>query len=264
MKNVVGVAIGLMLVACGGVSKQCASGQLMCSAKCVSATNIHTCGSCTDDCTLLPHVATAGLTCVANECSFTCEPGYGHCSNNPSDGCETDLSTSNQCGTCTNACTGGMTCQSSACACVTPQTSCGGTCYSTQSDPNHCGVNCASCVAPNPVCLAGSCVACAPASVQCSGNVVQQCDGSGVWQTQTTCPTGTTCTGGSCVCGPAPYMMCGTCVDTNSEASNCGNCGNDCTMMGDICHNGTCTCPPVICGSHNCGCGGTCCGALCC
>src|SRR5260370_29106866 len=64
-----------------GPSAPCAIGQLTCAAGCVSPGDVHTCGSCTQDCALLPNVAASGLSCsTGGVCSFTCLPGYAHCS----------------------------------------------------------------------------------------------------------------------------------------------------------------------------------------
>jgi len=53
------------------------------------------------------------------------------------------------------------------------------------------------------------------------------------------CPVGATaCTNGTCGCSVAGQMLCGgTCVDTNTNNSNCGGCNHPCT---GTCQNGTC------------------------
>jgi hypothetical protein len=72
------------------------------------------------------------------------------------------------------------------------------------------------------------------------------------------CATGTYCSQGQCVCGPAPYEDCsGSCVNTNSDTHNCGGCGNACAT----CSGGKCPCSHVFCGGHDCGCAGVCCGS---
>src|SRR5215472_9664610 len=41
----------------------CLSNQILCTQGCASSSDVHTCGSCTTDCTQLPHVAAMGLAC---------------------------------------------------------------------------------------------------------------------------------------------------------------------------------------------------------
>ncbi len=59
------------------------------------------------------------------------------------------------------------------------------------------------------------------------------------------CPLGTTCQAGVCAPGcnddqpcPGAYTCCGTCVDLESDASHCGDCGTDCPDL----DNGVPTC----------------------
>ncbi len=56
------------------------------------------------------------------------------------------------------------------------------------------------------------------------------------------CPTGATCTGGTCHCpGTAPDACGAACVDRSTDESNCGACGNTCPT-GATCTRGTCSC----------------------
>jgi Concanavalin A-like lectin/glucanases superfamily len=45
----------------------------------------------------------------------TCAPGTADCNNNGADGCETNITTTQNCGSCGNACAAGATCQNGAC-----------------------------------------------------------------------------------------------------------------------------------------------------
>ena len=55
------------------------------------------------------------------------------------------------------------------------------------------------------------------------------------------------CQAGACACPPA--NACGTaCVDTQSDAKNCGTCANFCPS-GKTCQKGTCVCDPSVCGT---------------
>ena len=84
------------------------------------------------------------------------------------------------------------------------------------------------------------------------------------------CSGDTTCDGaGTCSC-PAGQSRCSnSCVNEQTDSSNCGSCGNTCTG-GKVCSSGTCQCPggqtscsgscvDITSSSANCGsCGNTC------
>ena len=59
---------------------------------------------CPVDCTHLPHVRPDAIVrCVQGKCQYfgdACEPGFANCSGNANTGCETDMSTNNNCGSC--------------------------------------------------------------------------------------------------------------------------------------------------------------------
>ena len=100
----------------------CAPPDLTCPAGCV-ASDEHNCGACGHDCTSLPHVTGAVTCAVGGTCSFTassCAPGWAHCSSNPDDGCETDITQPSQCGGCGSAhvCAAGDVCTNGTCVFV--------------------------------------------------------------------------------------------------------------------------------------------------
>ena len=69
----------------------CASGTMLCGSTCQQC--------CTDtDCT--GHQTCTGGTCQG------CQPGWGDCNNNTSDGCETHLNSTSNCGSCGHSCCG--------------------------------------------------------------------------------------------------------------------------------------------------------------
>ena len=171
------------------------------------ANDIHNCGACGHDCTGLPHVS-GNLSCGdAGQCSYTCAPGWAHCTDNPDDGCETDITMPAHCGACQSSCSAGMTCQSGIC-CPANTHNCGGTCQSNTSTTT-CGMTCNS---PCP----------APPS-----NGIATCNGA-------TC--GILCNSGYTLCG-------GTCANEQSDNGNCGACGTQC-QGGMTCQIGVCNCPP--------------------
>jgi hypothetical protein len=65
------------------------------------------------------------------------------------------------------------------------------------------------------------------------------------------CPSGSTCSNGSCVSCSSGLTYCssaGGCVDLNRDANNCGTCGKVCGS-GKYCNNGTCATPSPNCTS---------------
>src|SRR5262249_38403981 len=132
----------------------------------------HNCGTCGNDCTNLPHVS-GQVTCGAGGvCAFdpsACAQGYAHCSGPPSQGCETAVDTTSNCGGCGVTCSGGTpNCAgsgstyacSSGCSAPTP-TLCGSTCVDTTTDPNNCntcGNQCTTTVGhATPTCRSSAC-----------------------------------------------------------------------------------------------------------
>ncbi|MFT3924185.1 MAG: hypothetical protein QM778_16745 [Myxococcales bacterium] len=55
------------------------------------------------------------------------------------------------------------------------------------------------------------------------------------------CPSGASCSSGTCTC-PAGFELCGgRCVDVSRDAAHCGSCGKSCGT-GSVCTNGACAC----------------------
>ena len=229
----------------------CAS-DLVCSDECVVATDIHRCGSCTNDCSSLPHVSGIQLACQSSACSYTCPPRFADCANKKA-GCPDDLSLATQCGACGAACpmdrplcAPNATGSGYACAAACPPgapTACGSSCVDTNTDPSNCSTCGRACTnfLPHavPTCQGGLCGhGCMPGYELCNGacvdfaNGAQNCGGCGP---TFVCAGPMKCRASRCVC---PATCGGKCVDPDTDAKNCGACGRDC--LGGKCSGGVC------------------------
>jgi hypothetical protein len=100
--------------------------------------------------------------------------------------------------------------------------------------PDRCGAFCRGCStkAQRNQCLA--------ACRACNGNTSRLCGSCGNYYC---CPTGKACCNG-------------TCTSVNSDANNCGACGNVCPASAPFCIQGTCS--GLVCGGGSTNCGGYC------
>jgi hypothetical protein len=201
------------------------SGDLACNTQFLNTDPIH-CGSCDNDCRLLPGVDPDYVECVAGVCevSAACLDGRAQC---PGDnGCDTRVDTAAHCGGCTVSCSGATPfCSRSemtfdyrcvgSCDGVTP-TACGDECANTLSDPRHCG----GCDTPcSGFCEMGMCNDCPSGKRRCGGVCVYE----SVMACGTACsvcsaPTGATarCDQGACDfdCLPGAERVGDDCVVT--------------------------------------------------
>jgi hypothetical protein len=137
---------------------------------------------------------------------------------------------------------------SEAAACPTGQLACDGGCV--PSDVHHCGSCGGDCTSLSNVtgptsCASGQCSfpasSCAAGWVDCNGNVADGCETdvtkpAHCGSCNNACGGGTPVCSGSgsnsaCVSGcpsSAPTLCSGTCVDTTTNANDCGTCGNAC------------------------------------
>jgi hypothetical protein len=263
----------------GACSVACNTGYTLCNGACVDvARDVKNCGACGHDCTALSHIgSTTGITCSAGACvvpGAACATGFAHCTVNPDDGCETDITTPARCRSCTTQCTANNpVCTATGCGNSCPATTptlCNGSCVNLDSDANNCG-SCAS-ACPQPAsggstaceqkvctlhCLTGfhACGAsqCASNATYCSGCTVCQLPPHGNG-------TQTCAANGSCdvSCNSGYHKCSGDCV-SDTDASHCGT---NCVMCsaGQRCYQDTCrtpVCSGVVCGGSD-GAGGLC------
>ena len=239
------------------------------------ATNINHCGACGRVC---DSGGTSGSAyrCVAGECVVTtCPGGFGDCDGDASNGCETSLSTLNDCGSCGVSCSfpgARASCSDGTCAFVACQPGFGN-CNATLNDgcetPLNSDSNCASCgdacdVVGGRMCSGGVCslVSCPSGTADCDNDGVD-CEQSlstllhcGVCNVrcgdaQGGLPNATaSCAAGVCAIGScgATFGNCDNdavngCETSLRSAANCGACGTACSRPNatSSCASGTCT-----------------------
>ncbi len=217
----------------GVCAAACAAPTMLCGATCIdTTTSAANCGACGRACA---PAANSTPTCAMSTCGLTCNAGFGNCDMNAANGCETNTNTSvTNCGACGRACTAGpnqtAACTTGACrlTCNTGFGDCDGNAANgCETNLNTTANNCGRCgtTCPAPV---GGTATCAAAV--CGG----------------------TCAAGATICGAAPGNP-GRCVDLQSDATNCGMCGQACPG-GQSCVMGTCR---MLCPAGQTACGAT-------
>lgn len=154
-----------------------------------SLTTTDNCGSCGNKCSF----PNAGALCTSGVCALgNCNTSYGNCDSNPTNGCETNLSSNNMnCGACGNVCTfDHATGACSAGQCVIATCDPGwADCDGTKSngcevhigvDPLNCGACALACNLPHATaaCASGTCVigSCNSGWADCDGNASDGCE----------------------------------------------------------------------------------------
>jgi hypothetical protein len=224
----------------------CGEGMTCCEAdgagRCVNVqSNASHCGSC-------------GNACPSGQCS------EGMCTGSTMDA-GGNATCSPECGSDTRCCGG---------QCVSKSAPQGQLEAKDDASFQHCGAcntpcdseratRCGSPLGGGPTqCLCGNFEACAPGSRCVQNNDSYQCtdlqgDPDNCGGTGNQCSNAETCSGGQCVCGdtggPCPdgKTCCqqdgtATCVDTDTNASHCGGCGNSCGAYASTCEGGSCKC----------------------
>lgn len=157
----------------------CDVGEECCSGVCVDLTSdVSNCGEC-------------GMVCVDRDnstpacdelgCDYDCEDGFDDCDLEESNGCEQQLNTASDCGSCDHACSGETpvcngTIGSCVSGCTGSEMNCDGTCVDVMgSDVTHCGSCTTVCaMLPNASrsCGRGTCAyACEGIFVDCNGDL---------------------------------------------------------------------------------------------
>ena len=262
----------------------CVSGQVLCDGKCITpGTDMNFCGA-SGDCTGQNKGKTcpSGTSCQGGTCEAGCVSGQVLCDGK----CITPGTDMIYCGASGNCsgqnkgktCPSGTSCQGGTCeaGCVSGQVLCDGKCITPGTDMIYCGAsgNCSGrnkgTTCPSGTsCQGGTCEAgCIDGQLLCDGKCITPgtdmiyCGASGDCTGRnkgTTCPSGTSCQGGTCEAGcVSGQVLCdGKCITPGTDMSYCGASG-DCTgnnkgsacKTGQTCTSGTCQCPQgeVLCG----------------
>jgi hypothetical protein len=225
----------------------CPNGARSCGGGCADLrTDSEHCGSCEINCRTLPGVRGLGARCVGGVCDVRedCVSGRMHCSADPMQGCEADVTTADRCGACATRCVepnplcnmsvvdGGVAfhCESG-CSGATPLR-CDMRCVDPATSIEHCGGcgrACPTAVNGTPTCTAGACgLRCAPGYHRCGASCVADVSVESCGASCAPCPppppnAAATCDGVACgfVCRSG-FHRCGDRCLSNTSADSCG------------------------------------------
>ena len=225
-----------------------------CEAKLGTVDN---CSGCGDVC-VYDH---ATAECVDSVCQMgECDAGWGDCENGDADGCETDITTAENCGGCGVTCEAPQFCYGGECVSDCPDglSHCGDDCVDTTSDPEHCGACDTPCSADNATagCQDSACVieSCDEGYEDCDDSYTNGCEaqlgtvmncsdcgdvcsydnGDGECQDYTCVMTG--CDPGYGDCNEDDSDGCESPLNTDDHCGSCENsCGNDESCIGGQC-----------------------------
>jgi hypothetical protein len=219
------------LCAAADATESCKTGACGCSGACPSNGFGNCNGNCADGCeTSLETLTDCGAcgracapphataSCATGACVIaTCDAGWGNCDNNPSNGCETPLTTASSCGACGALCNdlqGPETCLSGicGCGCAPGLGNCDKTCTNgCEAQLNTLG-NCGGCNQrcnlshASESCATGTCAitACDAGWMDCDGKAVNGCETEVAFDQQNCgacgvgCSAGKNCYQGAC------------------------------------------------------------------
>lgn len=255
----------------------CMAGELCTEGMCMSydggppcIPEAESCDGNDDDCdtridegTGLCSLPEAVAACVAGACAVTsCQAGFEDCDDRATNGCETPLGTTVDCGACGETCTGttpfcapgaggALGCVEN---CPSTLTECDGACVETDTDRHHCGACDVECSFEHATgrCVAGACSlsVCDARWSDCNtdeddgcetsldadtscGTCTTDCTGSSV---PATCTVGR-CIGGACTTVSGPGVTCRPAVSICDEEEVCtagGTCPPDRVAMSGV------------------------------
>ena len=173
------------------------------------------CGACGNVCPTPAAGFRMRLGCVDGQCGqLKCEKDWSSCDDDLDNGCETNLTTEENCGFCGNACSPDQRCVNTGlkyeCLCREGWSLCGDQCVSFVDDANHCG-GCGVKCNTGSYCSYGSCVARCPIGwADCNGDPTDGCEtyidadprNCGVCGRACDGVAGQPCVGGQCVVEP--------------------------------------------------------------
>ncbi len=255
---------------------RCGAGMAICAGTACAnlRTDVANCGRCGMSC---PGRANASPACTAGACAIVCLGGYGDCDGDPSNGCETNTNTTAaNCGTCGHACAtrpnATPVCALGGCVyvCIPGFADCDGVAsngceVNLATDTANCGTcahTCPTGAHATATCAGMVCgIACSTGYTDCNHDATDGCEAqlatdiNNCGTCSRMCHTGphatVACTAGACgiTCTAVNFADCdsfpdnGCEVDTNTNLSNCGGCGNACPSRPNAdptCSGGTC------------------------
>ncbi|MFZ5891349.1 MAG: hypothetical protein ACOY0T_09885 [Myxococcota bacterium] len=196
----------------------CSAALAGCETPLGSNTNCSTCNDTCQPVHVTQNICTG--TPPNSRCTPTCQPGYKSCDGDPSDGCETDINTPQNCGDCFAACSlpnaNTYNCVSGSCQVLTCKT---GFAHCNTSHTDGCELPVSSDI--------NNCGGC---GVRCSSNHgTPSCTGGAC---------STACTAGWGDCNTDRLDGCER--DVTNDPNACGNCLTKCTAGAPFCVNSSC------------------------
>lgn len=222
-------------------------------------TDIQNCGACGASCGLAASSSGAVL-CSNGQCVLACGANKGDCNGSMEDGCETDLTTNDNCNACGAKCTDpAHPCRKTddgtyQCGCPHGLAACLTACWDLTTDDKQCGACGNACDPtgggapsyPNMYygCLDSTCdkLKCKDGWGDCNGNIEDGCETelgteANCTECGSACDPGQTCGQDSvdgqvkCLCPPGLTLCAGACIDVLSDWKHCGGCNNQCNLM---------------------------------